>query len=257
MRRLVEQLPLLPVASRLTYTPCEFSRQERAVIADISSLAALFDRRRSSHRWFSAFTDLEAIGGPNELICGNWRMDHRVSADREEVLLRAAEFSTDPVGDEWCRQRYLYFERAIRRPTFPGLWGPCSAYLEPPNRTNAIDPRTLPGHEQLVHVASLNRILRRLASGEHETGEMRLRFQELTGHTVPLRPPASVTLDPTHFSRQVDAIAEETARRGPRTTCDLARLLCDTFGEFQLPWWVCFAAEVVSLIGAADATRFC
>lgn len=227
------------------------------MIPSISSLVALFDRRRSSHRWFGAFADLETRGGTNALVCRSWRMDHRVTENREEDLLQAPEYSTDPTGEDWCGQRYAYFDRAVRRPTFPGAWGPCSAYLEPPNRTNAIDLRTLPGHEELVHVASLNRILDRLASGEHETGGMRLRFQELTGHTLPLRTRASGAFGPALFPPQVDAIAEEAVRRGPATVRHLARLFCDTLGEFQPPWWACFAAEIASLITTSDATGLC
>lgn len=227
------------------------------MIADVASPAALFDRRRTGHRWFPAFADLESRGGPNALVCSNWRMDHRVDGEREEALLRAPEFATDPTGDDWCGQRYLYFQHAISRPTYPGPWGACSAYLDPPNRANAIDPRTVPGHEQLVHVASLNRILRRLASGEYETGGARLRFLDLTGHTLPTRTPAGPPFDPNPALRNVDRIVEEVTRRGPATVRVLARLLCDTLGQFQPPWWACFAAEAAPLLSAGDATGLC
>ena len=183
-------------------------------------------------------------------------MDHRVDGEREEALLRAPEYSVDPIGEEWCHQRYNYFERAIRRPTYPGPWGPCSAYLDPPNRANAVDQRTVPGHEQLIHVASLNRILRRLASGEYETGEARLRFLELTGHTLPTRPPGA-GVDPALWKQQVDEIVEETTKRGPATVCELASVLCDSLGQLQPPWWACFAAEAAPLLVTGDATSLC
>ncbi len=227
------------------------------MISDIGSLAALFDRRRAGHRWFPAFAELESRGDSNALVCSNWRMDHRVDGEREEALLNAPEFAAEPSGDDWCRQRYLYFQHAICRPTLPGAWGPSSAYLDPPNCSNAIDSRTVPGHEQLVHVASLNRILRRLASGEHETGDARLRLLELIGHTLPARTPEGPTFDPTLASRQVDEIAEAATRKGPATVRPLARLLCDTLGQFQPPWWACFAAEVAPLISAGDAAGLC
>lgn len=185
-------------------------------------------------------------------------MDHRVSYDREDVLLKAPEFTPiNPSGEEWWEQRYRYFEHAVRRPTYPGAWGPCSVYLDPPNRKNAIDPRTLPGHEELIHVASLNRILRRLASGEYETGEARLRFMELTGHTLPARSPSGPSFDSAGGLLKVDEIVDAAESRGRESVRDLARLFCDTFGQFQPPWWACFAAEAAPLLSAGDAAGLC
>ncbi len=222
----------------------------------LSSFGALFDRRRASHRWFSAFVELEGRGGSNAVICGNWRMDHRVADDREGSLLKAPEFAAGPTGEQWCEQRYNYFERAIRRPTFPGTWGPCSAYLDPPNQSNAIGHRTLPGHEQLVHAASLNSILRRLTTGSHETGELRLRFFELTGHALPLRR-AGGALDHDLMRSKVREIAEAANAGGSAVVKSLAQLLCDALGVFQPPWWACFAAEVAPLIATGEGAALC
>jgi hypothetical protein len=227
-----------------------------SLIADVSTLTALFDRRRTHHKWFPAFVDLEARGGPNALVCGNWRMDHRVTKDREEAMLKAPEFALDPAAEEWCGQRHRFFEQAIRRPTFPGPWGACSAYLEPYNRANSIDLRSVPGHEQLVHVGSLNRLVLRLLSGAQYTGEFRVRFFDLTKTTLPPRLPV-LGVDPGVVRSKFDSIAQTLIQAGPEKVKLLARLLCDTLGDFQPPWWACFAAEAATTIAAKDGASLC
>ncbi|MEE8523177.1 MAG: hypothetical protein V3T72_04540 [Thermoanaerobaculia bacterium] len=52
-------------------------------ITNLEALPAVFDRRRSGHRWLKAFRGLAQTDVTRRAVCENWRMDHRVSEARE------------------------------------------------------------------------------------------------------------------------------------------------------------------------------
>jgi hypothetical protein len=221
---------------------------------DIQLLPLVFDRRHANHRWYRAFRELEQREWTRRVICSNWRMDHRVSSPREEQMLEATEFKDERDGETWWQGRYEHFRRTLCRPSLVGPSGLRSAYLESLNSCNAIARGALPAHEQLVHVGSLNRILWRLTSGEHATGDLRLRFLDLTGHLLPERPMRSASREASEFQDQISAIAAAVNRQGLDRVKELARLLCDALGDTQPPWWSGFAQELIPLIEAGDWT---
>lgn len=217
-------------------------------VTDLQSLPSMFDRRRTKHRWLRAFQELEQGEWTRRLICSNWRMDHRVSPAREEQILEAAEFQDEPDGETWWQRRYEHFGRTLCQPTVLGPSGLRSAYLEPPNSNNVIARGALPAHEQLVHVGSLSRILWRLTSGEYLTGDLRMRFLELTERLLPERQMGSTLREATVFQEQVSDIAEAMNRHGLERVKEVARLLCEALGNTQPPWWAGFAHELMPLI---------
>lgn len=221
---------------------------------DLRSLPLMFDRRRTNHRWLRAFQELERGEWTRRLICNNWRMDHRVSQARETRVLEAAEFQDELDGETWWQRRYEHFGRTICQPTVLGPLGLQSAYLDAPNGSNAIARSALPAHEQLVHVASLNRILWRLTSGEYLTGDLRMRFLDLTDRLLPEKLMGSTFRDAIEFQGRVNDIAEGVNRLGLKRVKQVANLLCDALGERQPPWWACFAQELMPLIEGGDWT---
>jgi hypothetical protein len=223
-------------------------------LMDLGSLPLVFDRRRTKHPWLRAFQELERGEWTRRLICNNWRMDHRVSQSRETRLLDDAEFQDGLDGETWWQRRYEHFGRTICQPTVPGPLGSRSAYLDVPNGINAIARSALPAHEQLVHVASLNRILSRLTSGEYLTADLRMRFLDLTEQRLPERVVGGTFRDPTEFQERVNSIAEGVNRIGLKRVKEMVGLLCDALGERQPPWWAGFAQELIPLIEGRDWT---
>lgn len=215
--------------------------------------AHVFDRPRTDHRWLRAFEDLDRGELTRRLVCQNWRMDHRVSAEREEELLAAPAFADEPTGNLWWRQRRRAFQDLICRPSIPdGLGGPRSSYLDPSNSNNAISSRTLPGHEQLVHVASLHGLLERLSTAEHvEAVDLRLRFFDLTGREMPRRPPGA-GFDRDAFGREVAAIATALHARGEAAVQGLAGAIAHALGKEEPPWWAGFAHELMPFLKRDD-----
>lgn len=219
------------------------------------ALASVFDRRQARHPWQKAFRELMQADPMRRFVCSNWQMDPRVSQTRENEILEAGEFAGEPDGDQWWRQRGDYFFRTLGRPIGAGSTAG-TAELQPSAEGNVISRHAIPAHEQLVHVASLNRVLARLVTGEHLTAELRLAFPDLTGRPLPERPVGNPP-DPTRFDREVDEIAAAVNRRGLETVRQLAGLLCDAQGDAEPPWWANFAAEVMPRIDRGDWTGLC
>lgn len=57
----------------------------------------IFDRRREKHPWEKRLAALETeTEWGRSTVARNWRMDHRVEAGREEVMIAAFEKPTPP-----------------------------------------------------------------------------------------------------------------------------------------------------------------
>lgn len=225
-------------------------------VPNVGSLFAIFDRRRTQHRWLRALRELGQGVSTHTFVSQNWQMDHRVSQAREDEMLAAPEFAGEPDGDEWSRQRGEYFYRALCRPSLPAPGGLRSAYLDASNATNVVPRNAIPPHEQLVHGASLNRILAHLATAEHPAVELKLGFRDLTGRDFPQRV-VGEGLDRAAFQSQVDEIASTVNELGVEAVRRLAGLLCDALGPAEPPWWAGFAQELMPLIENGDGTGLC
>jgi len=224
----------------------------------ISKVPYVFDRRKAKHPWHQAFDDLAsgdlAADSTRRFVVANWRMDHRVSRPREDDLLAAPELSLPSSGKDWWQGRGNYCQRALCQPTSPGAAGRRSAYLEPPNASNVIPRGRIPGHEQLIHVGSLNAILWRLTSAQHPAVSLKLRFFDVTGRSLPTRPAGTGASSWSAFSAEADAVAEAVNRRGLDAVKELAGLVTEALGDTQPPWWAGFAQELAPLVDASDGT---
>jgi hypothetical protein len=224
----------------------------------IKTLPFLFDRPRSQHPWsagLSGMADEPAYG--HGAIAANWRMDHRVSGPREQQLLVASRFSgqTDPAL--WWGERLAYFQQSLCLPSITGPSSRHSAYLDDQNAVNAIPPGTLPHHERLIHVASLNSMLWRLSGGSYITIDLDEWLFDLTALSLPSRGIGTAAPGLAGFDTQVESIAEALNQLEPDAVQQFARHLCEALGDTQPPWWACFAQEVMPLVNAEDWTGLC
>lgn len=173
-------------------------------------------------------------------------------------MLAAAELAGEPDGARWSKAVRDYHTRCLCRPSWPGPAGLRSVYLEPSNGGNALPPRLIPAHEQLIHVASLNQALRRLVSGEHVGAvDLRLRFPELVGRPFPERAVGSGFQDLGAFGREVDQIAAAVNGRGADTVRELVAVVFDALGDTQPPWWACFAQEASTFVAEGKWIELC
>lgn len=224
----------------------------------IDTLGTVFDRKQTRHRWLRAFRELT---GPDaeptrRIVCRNWQMDHRVSNQREDAMLDSPHWDGEPNAGAWCARQGAYFRDALCRPASPHVPSdPRSAYLDDVNADNVVPRQALSPYDQLLHVASLNRLLgflqKRRGAG---AGGLVESFYELTGRDLPARS-VGLGLDREAMRQAVDGIAEEVNRRG--TAGRLAGALCEALGPTEPPWWAGFAEEPVTQLRQGDAAELC
>ncbi|TAL15491.1 hypothetical protein EPN96_12670 [bacterium] len=179
-------------------------------------------------------------------------MDHRIGSTRESTLLGSSEFQEAPDGEKWWKQMRDYFTRRICLPAHSGPSGLCSAYVDSCNGANAVGPKILASFDQLLHVASLNNMLWRLAGAEYHTFDLDYKFHEITGCSLPQRRPGA----DDRFKADVDAIAAEVMGK-PDKVKEMAGLLSDALTQNQPPWWACFAEEAGPYYDAGDWVKLC
>lgn len=226
--------------------------------SNVHQLCFIMDRPKSTHPWLEAFQSMD--GSPDltrRAVCSNWRMDHRISIAREQKILETPGFRDNPDEEEWWKTTHKYFSQAICLPVSPGRSGLRSAYAETYNDNNLISSRSIPNHEQLIHISSLNNILWRLAGAEYSTADLKLSFRDITGLMLPQKPTGSTIWEQRSFNNEVDRIAERVQQQGSDNVRTLAGLLCDTLGSTQPPWWACFAEEVKQFQNQKDWTALC
>ncbi|MEM1204054.1 MAG: hypothetical protein AAGN66_12570 [Acidobacteriota bacterium] len=223
--------------------------------ASIHDAPRIFDRDSKDHPWRGAMEQLDGSSQPTRRVVGkNWRMDHRVSAEREQGMLRSAELAAPAIGDDWWNARAASFRRTLCRPSSPGPDERRSAYLDGENANNRVAPRSLPPHEQLVHVASLNALLHRIGRGGR-SGLLRSRFSRaLPG--APL-PPTPGGLPWPEFCARVEAFARAINELGLGAVQALAGFLSDRLGPTEPPWWAGFARQLAPHLRAEDWTGLC
>jgi len=206
----------------------------------------LFDRRRAAHPWFSALSRLENAEYPeNRALAGNWRMDHRVVAEREEELRNSPAFhDLDRHGVGFDSAIQGYFQEALCRSGMVG--GELPAYVADANRDNRIERDRVAPNAHLLHLASLEGLLRRVPDGFRFDVENALF--ELTGEYAPEDLKA---LDRT----QRDGIARGLQRAGFDAIREFAGLVADALGPTQPHWWAAFAYEVDDYLEGEDWSR--
>ncbi len=219
----------------------------------------IFDRTHNvSHPWAWAFAELEGNVDPNlatqRVICKNWRMDHRVSVKRENEMHKSQYFHPPLNGNNWCASRSKYFNNELCLPANKSIFGKKSAYLRDANETNAIWHKVASSN-LLVHVASLNRLLKRLRKSEYDSSFDTYKFEEITGYDLPEQKPGEN--NDHKLNKFIDELANGLNQNGSAKIKKLAGLLCDSLGEREPPWWACFANEINKLIDDRDWPELC
>ncbi len=205
----------------------------------------IFDRLRTAHQWQEAFDELSS--GPDlakRFIVTNWRMDHRVSEDREggDLATPAFAVATTIGGTSWWKARDRYFREEICSSNpMP------SAYLRSTNRANLA--ARLPTFDRLVHVGSLNRSLSRALRGSR-AADVEIALASLLGRGPSSRPVRSSGIG--WPGAQVRRLAEDLQSLGEGAIRQVAGLLSDALGDSQPPWWACFSEEIQALLDADD-----
>ncbi|WP_133510712.1 hypothetical protein [Candidatus Thiosymbion oneisti] len=215
----------------------------------VVALSYLFDRPRNDHPWLDALSELDrspAIGEPQ--VTANWRMDHRVEPSREDVLLAPGGFPkiTNPGGESFRQARRNYFEQFLCRPvgTDSGS-SELPAYLTDANLGNRIPAERISPNHDLLHLASLNTLLRRALSGRYDAADLELEIESGMGRSLP------TTID----AATVDRIAASVRSAGEESVRRLAGLISDTLGPTEPHWWAAFAYEVEAHIQGEDWTE--
>jgi hypothetical protein len=214
----------------------------------------VFDRERGPHPWQEAFQKMQRPDVDRRwVVVANWRMDHRVSADREAGDLdTCGHFAAVRDADDWWEARETYFQQEICQPGALGASGKISAYGRPTNTANKI-PGRIAGFDKLVHVGSFNSLLRR-ASRSDMAADVETALRRLTGQGLPSRTPGS---DHGRFNEQISALARALIPQGPDALRRIAGLLADSLGEEEPPWWAGFAEEVHTGLDSQDASALC
>jgi len=206
----------------------------------------IFDRQPATHPWGKALTELQASADVTHQAVGqNWQMDHRVSAEREDVLHSSGSWSGAGSGERWLKGVGRYFKRHL-----------CQPWKDHPtahscNARNLTGGPRVPGYDRLIHVASLNRLLSRLA--RRADADFEERFKDLSGMSYPelrafLPGPCEV----------VDDLVRDNLRpRGPDSTRAFTGYLIERAGETQPPWWAGFEDEVDEALTRQDGTGLC
>lgn len=216
----------------------------------------IFDRERTGHLWEGVFKELERPAPDMRwAVAANWRMDHRVSEERETGDLEASgHFNGVVNADGWWRARDRYFKRELCRAGLASADGPASAYCRPMNKANLV-PAGVAGFDELVHVGSMNAMLRRISQDVDWSGKVEERLKELTGQSFSLNPPGSGDLD--WLEKRIAEIAQSMLAQGADTIRQVAGLLADAMGEAEPPWWAAFVEEIRETVVSGSAADFC
>ncbi len=215
----------------------------------VVSLSYLFDRPRNDHPWLDALSELDrspVIG--EQQVTANWRMDHRVDPSREDVLLAPGGFPaiTGPGGEPFREARSKYSEQFLCRPAAgTGSGSEPPAYLAAANLGNRIPADRVPPDHNLLHLASLNALLRRAFSGGYAASRLRKEIRASIGRPLPEKIDAA-TMD--RIATSFQSAGEESVRR-------LAGLISDALGSTEPHWWAAFAYEVEEHIQGEDWTE--
>jgi len=211
----------------------------------------LFDRTRVGHPWERALQETERADPDRHwAVAANWRMDHRVSPDRETGDLMAfPPFTAVTDARSWLKALDLYWKDEICRPGSAASGGKTSAYVRPTNAGNRI-PTRIAGFDQLVHVGSLNTIAGRIASLPGRTG-VDLALQRIAQDLM--LPPPHIRQGTPEFTRRISALAQGLNRTGARAVRRAVRLLADALGETEPPWWACYEHEIRDVLRSGNA----
>lgn len=216
----------------------------------------LFDQPRDDHPWLDALSELDhdsAIG--EQQVTANWRMDHRVAPFREEALLAPGGFPpvTDSGGKPFREARRKYFEQCLCRPVGTGSGSEPPAYLADANRDNRVPAYRVSPNHHLLHLVSLNALLRRALLGAYEDYDLKKEIKANIGQRLPAKVvPAKVK---GIVEDLVTSLSAQNATEKSKSIRRLARCISDTLGPTEPHWWAAFAYEVEEHLQGGDWTE--
>ena len=201
----------------------------------------VFDRSHGSHLWEQGLQPPEP--DPRQAAAQqNWRMDARVSPEREAGLVATSELGKDMATyGEWSQGVERHYKNSAWR-----------VFGEAANRNNVVERGALPPHVELLHLVSIGRLLnflngRRGRDFEFEVGTM---FPGLP--TVPKGNP-----EDRRYQDQVWSWAESLNGMGLVRVQEMAGFLADQLGAGEPPWWAGFAHELVPYLDRGDWVALC
>lgn len=208
----------------------------------ITALPIAFDRpQRGTANWDALLTDAETsptVG--HAQLAANWRMDFRVEEVREKQL----EHDCLPVGSlpELC-SKHQYEQQCLSPATPPG-----PACQRPENVLNRLPPNHFAPNTHLIHLASLNSLMR-FAVWRYAFGGADLAAYLLTEHGLTM--PNSPT-DPARHKVFCDTLANILNTAGLAATKAFAGRLSDALGPTEPHWWAGLAYDIDPLLAGDD-----
>lgn len=214
--------------------------------AKVVSLRYLFDRPHATHPWdpMLARTEADPTVGLMQ-VAANWRMDHRVSEDKEKVLASSGCFPAGPVAPATLAMAAADYHQCYQCLPVGGM--PEPQYRGASNKANRIDMSRISPNVFLVHLASLDRLLRfALRRGAPGRADLEAYLNGSYG----LLPP-----DPTQKTLHkafCDRLAHRLNADGEDAVRDFSRRVSDALGSGEPHWWACFAYEIDPSLGGED-----
>jgi hypothetical protein len=195
----------------------------------VTAIEYLFDRPLPlRHQWRASVSALANDTHHNLRATGaNLRMDWRVGTRAEDELIGAAEFSPTHLAAGLEGALGSYFGRA---------------YCQPAAAVAFVDPTDVhfPGHRRLVHVSTLDGMIRRIRRLDHTRSALDQEIRLVLGETV-LRP----GLSPAEASDDsIDELALRFNRLGSAAVKHLVARIHDLLGPRQPHWWASFHTDV-------------
>ena len=212
----------------------------------------------AEHPWSDALKDLEKSNDTGRMaLCGNLRMDHRVESPREQSMLNTSFLGGRPTGESFLSQWKEYYQSALCCPATAVSEDRLPVYLRPYNDNNRVTHK-IPEFDQLIHVASLNGILWRLASDECvSSSAFARRFLSTTQCPVPVKKGNDRYSSRILFDREIDVLVEKLLQQDKGIIKKMAGLLCEALSSSQPPWWACFAEDVNTYVQTKDWDSLC
>lgn len=206
-------------------------------LASAQSANYLFDRARSSHRWFAALGAMQAsnVAG-HKPLAQNWRMDARVDAGREAHFDGSGCFPAGSSGGGFETAIRDYYSHFLCRSSSVE---PRSACVESANDGNLIpyDQRPARNH-YLLHMASVRSLLK-FALGAYSAGkaDFEIAVSGLAGMRLSAHP----------NNDEIERLVQALQAKGLDAIKEFARELSTALGDTEPHWWAAFAHEVGDL----------
>lgn len=201
----------------------------------------VFDRPHVSHLWEHGLQP-SGVDVRQAAAQQNWRMDARVSSEREAGLVASPELGRSMATfGEWSQR--------LESHRWASAW---QVFGETSNRNNVVERGALAPHVELLHVVSIGRLINFLnwRLGPDLAFEVAMSFPGLP--TVPNGNP-----EDRGYQDRVWSWAESLNAMGHAEVQRMAGFLADLLGDREPPWWAGFAHELRPFLDRGDWVELC